>query len=217
MIGDQRSEPRARADRGGGTRRTPFLAGVAAAAFGVAVAGGYGFGWTWTGFRDNTTVWVWLQLLVLPVVITLLPVWYRTHVRLRVEWRALAVLLAATSATLLVGGYELDWTWTGFADKHLWDWLELLVLPLALVGLPIFLSSERRSDRRWRAALAALTAAFGITVLGGYLLDWDWTGFQGNTLWDWLHLLLVPFALPAALIWLAVRPAETVPAASPRS
>ena len=77
------------------------------------------------------------------------------------------------------------------------------MLPAVLVALPILLT-DARYDRRWRLVLGALGAVLAVCVLGGYLLDWDWTGFQGNTLWDWLHLFLVPFVLPAALIWFTV-------------
>jgi hypothetical protein len=41
---------------------------------------------------------------------------------------------------------------------------------------------------------------FGLVVLTGYLFDWTWTGFTGNTLWDWLGLFLVPFLLPLVLL-----------------
>jgi hypothetical protein len=37
-------------------------------------------------------------------------------------------------------------------------------------------------------------------------VPWHWTGFVGNTLWDWLQMLLVPFAIPAAVVILASRP-----------
>jgi hypothetical protein len=178
----------------------PILAGTLAALFCVAVAGGYGLGWSWTGFADNDTLWDWLQLFVLPVSVTLAPLWYRTRGRLAMEWRGLGIAAAVAAAVLLLGGYQLGWTWTGFAGKPLWDWLELLVLPAVLVALPILLT-EGHDDTRWRLGLAVLAPAFAGCALGGYLLDWDWTGFEGNTLWDWLHLFLVPFALPAALIW----------------
>jgi hypothetical protein len=46
---------------------------------------------------------------------------------------------------------------------------------------------------------------FVVVVVGGYALSWGWTGFQGNTLWDWLRLLLVPFLLPATLAWFSAR------------
>jgi hypothetical protein len=42
---------------------------------------------------------------------------------------------------------------------------------------------------------------------------WTWTGYQGNTLWDWLQLLLLPLVfptilLPALLKWISGNPAE---------
>jgi hypothetical protein len=45
-------------------------------------------------------------------------------------------------------------------------------------------------------------------VVAGYLVPLAWTGFPGNTLWDWLQLLLLPFVvptflLPAAIAWMS--------------
>jgi hypothetical protein len=187
------------------------LAGVVvlAVGFAVVIVGGYRLGWTWTGFGDNGTVWDWLQLMVLPIVLTLLPVWYRTRRRWRIEWRGAAVVLATVSAVLIIGGYALDWAWTGFEGKTLWDWLDLLVLPLALTLLPISLESSWGRFREMRMALTIAGIALGLLVIGGYAFDWAWTGFQGNTFWDWLHLLLVPFLLPAAVTWLSTRARET--------
>ena len=185
------------------------VVGCLAAAFAVAVAGGYGLGWTWTGFEDNNTLWEWLELLVLPVVIAVLPFWYRTHRRLEAEWRVAGIAVAAAALVVLFGGYVLGWDWTGFQGKTLWDWLELLVLPATLAVLPLILASDRREDRRLRMAGIVAVSVLAVCALGGYLLDWDWTGFQGNTLWDWMHLLLVPFLVPAALIWMTVQRAET--------
>jgi hypothetical protein len=55
-----------------------------------------------------------------------------------------------------------------------------------------------------RLLLGALLAAFLVCVLGGYVWGWTWTGFRGNTLWDWLHLLLLPLAIPTILLPAAV-------------
>ena len=43
-----------------------------------------------------------------------------------------------------------------------------------------------------RGMVFALMAGWIITVIGGYALQWKWTGYHGNTLWDGLELLLVP-------------------------
>jgi hypothetical protein len=177
----------------------------AAAAFAITIVGGEWLGWTWTGFADNNTVWDWLQLLVLPVVLAAAPVWYRTHRQLEVEWRLLLGVIVVTFAVLLLGGYELGWTWTGFAGRTLWDWLELLVLPATVTAFPIWLSLGRSMHPRARRLGMSLLVAFAVLVTAGYSFHWQWTGFPGNTVWDWLHLLLVPFVLPVVLAWLSAR------------
>jgi hypothetical protein len=186
-------------------RRALAAIAVLAVAFGVVTYGGYALGWTWTGFGDNGTIWDWLQLLILPIVLTLLPLWYRTRRALRVEWRIAAAALALAALVLIAGGYTFDWHFTGFPGKTLWDWLDLLVLPFALSLLPISLESSWSRFRPARLALTAFGVALGLLVIAGYALDWRWTGFRGNTFWDWLHLLLVPFLLPASVTWLSVR------------
>jgi hypothetical protein len=191
----------------------PLLAliAVVAIAFAIVTYGGYELGWTWTGFADNGTIWDWLQLMVLPVVLTLLPLWYRTRNALRVEWRIAAALLALAALALIAGGYVFTWHFTGFPGKTLWDWLDLLVLPFAISLLPISLESSWSRFRPARVALTLAGLALGLLVVAGYALDWRWTGFRGNTFWDWLHLLLVPFLLPAAVTWLSVRSREHRP------
>jgi hypothetical protein len=32
---------------------------------------------------------------------------------------------------------------------------------------------------------------------GGYFLGWSWTGFKGDTFWDWLSLLITPVTIAA--------------------
>jgi heme/copper-type cytochrome/quinol oxidase subunit 4 len=185
-------------------RAGPVVAGAAGGAFAVSVVGGYQLHWAWTGFSDNTTVWDWLQLLVLPAVLTALPFWYRTRGDRR-AWRIAAGGLAGGGLVLIAASYTFDWAWTGFRGRTLWDWLELLVLPVVLAFLPLWLATRRTMHPRWRMAALALVVAFAVCVIGGYGLGWAWTGFSGNTLWDWLHLLLVPFLLPAGLAWMSVR------------
>ena len=50
--------------------------------------------------------------------------------------------------------------------------------------------------------------AFGLLIAGGYALHWRWTGFAGNTLWDWFSSCLAPalfgiLDVPAAVAWVA--------------
>src|SRR5215212_48906 len=53
----------------------------------------------------------------------------------------------------------------------------------------------RRRKRVLRAAGIVAALAFSITVFGGYLFGWKWTGLPRETLWDWLDLLIVPTVL----------------------
>ena len=61
-----------------------------------------------------------------------------------------------------------------------------------------------------RPVIIVVTSLFiliiALFILGGYKLHWDWTGFNGNsksgkTLWDWLQLLIIPFALTIIAIF----------------
>ena len=172
------------------------LGGLALVAVVVSVAGA---GWHWTGLDQNGHLWDWLQLLVLPLVLLLLPIWIRTHVRLTRWWRGGFAVLGAAFVVLVIGGYRLGWEWTGFTGNTLWDWLELLVLPVSVSLLPLWLATERRFSSRHTALGALAALAFATVVFCGYVIPWAWTGFRGNTLWDWVHLFLVPFAIPATV------------------
>lgn len=118
-----------------------------------------------------------------------------------------AAPILAALLVVLVGGYLLHWSWTGYrgeeGTRKLWDWLEMSVLPLTLALLPVWLQSRDRHRRRWVVAESLAGAVLGMLVMGGYLLGWRWTGFTGNTLWDWLGLFLVPFVLPVVFHLLA--------------
>ncbi len=102
--------------------------------------------------------------------------------------------------------YLIPLNWTGFHGQTLWDWLHLLLLPAALAstraltrrnGRPTSVLRSLRPHQK--GIIAALTAGWVVTVIGGYALRWAWTGYSGNTLWDWLQLLLVPLVFPTLL------------------
>ncbi len=171
----------------------------------VALLGGYEFHWSWTGVTPSDQLWDLLHVIVLPVVLATLPIWYRTRERWMMEWHVVFGVFVLAFVVLVVGGYAFNWGWTGFKGNTLWDWLELLALPVVVASLPLWFATNKRFEGRWRAIGLAGLAIFGILVAGGYALDWGWTGFRGNTLWDWLRLLMVPFVLPAALAWFSAR------------
>lgn len=112
-------------------------------------------------------------------------------------WLAVAPLLLLVT---VVGGYAGHWKWTGFqANDTLWDWLNLVLLPVTLAVVPLWPFLRRRNWVTWRLLFVFLLAAFVAVLIGGYVGHWRWTGFAGNTLWDWLKLLLVPFVVPPVI------------------
>ena len=185
------------------TRSACILLAVAGLA---ALWGGYARGWAWTGFRANGQLWDWLHLLLLPVVLGTIPLWIRhkEHIS-RTRRVSYAVLIVAWAGFVAVG-YLIPLKWTGFHGQRLWDWLHLLLLPAAIAstraltrrgGRP---ASILRSLRPYQTGIiAALAAGWVVSVIGGYALRWAWTGYAGNTLWDWFQLLLVPLVCPTLL------------------
>jgi hypothetical protein len=95
----------------------------------------------------------------------------------------------------LYGGYGPDdWTWTGYEKAQLWDWLHVLLLPIAF-GLVAHLASAKELGA-WRPVIGLTCLGLFIAlVVAGYAIPWDWTGFVGNTVWDWLELALLPLTL----------------------
>jgi uncharacterized protein YjbI with pentapeptide repeats len=106
--------------------------------------------------------------------------------------------LGLVLAVFIAVAYRRGWRWTGFTEnrrrmtddeevqptKTLWDWLQLLVIPLALAGLAFLLDSsqttreQRREDQREAlqrasAADAAREEALRtyLTQMSGFMLD----------------------------------------------
>lgn len=104
----------------------------------------------------------------------------------------LLVGLAALLTIVAIGGYAFHWTWTGFQGNTLWDWLKLLMLPVVLSSAKLSFKDHRKA---WLRIAIGASLFLLVTAIGGYAFHWTWTGFQGNTLWDWLLLLLLPVAL----------------------
>ncbi len=197
--GEQQSERRASA----GPLSSPVRLGLflAVAALAVALWGGYGRHWSWTGINGRTaTLWDWLHLLLLPAAFGLLPIWLSRSTRLATHHKLAGMTAIALFALLVVVGYAVPWSWTGFTGNKLWDWLELLALPLAVALIPLYGElQEIWSSKHSLLTIAGLAVFVGV-VIGGYVGDWRWTGFRGNTLWDWLHLFLLPLLLPTVVV-----------------
>jgi hypothetical protein len=177
--------------------------GIAVAALVLSVVvliGGYGAGWAWTGFQTNNQLWDWLRLLLLPVAFGLLPVWLRYSEHMgRTRKLTLAALVAAFWVFVAVG-YLVPLHWTGFSGNSLWDWLTLIVLPVTLVTVRAWPTTSRQINTTHIAVFTTVGIAWVVTLIGGYGGSWKWTGYPGNTLWEWLQLLLLPIVFPTILL-----------------
>jgi hypothetical protein len=165
----------------------------------AAAYAGYALHWRWIGINGRTaTLWEWLSLMLLPLAVAAIPAIPHV-VRVMPSLRARAVVPVVVAGIGFIWlGYAAPLRWTGFPTHTLWDWLHLVLPPLAVSTLPLLRRRDSRLNRcsAWWAGLAAAVGLATVTV-GGYVWGWRWTGFAGNTAWDWLHLLLLPVALPA--------------------
>jgi hypothetical protein len=183
-------------------RSIPFLPFILAglATFVVLVIGGYAGNWAWTGFSDNDTLWDWLSLLLLPFVIATIPIWLEHGEYLDRRVKIVILAVVGAFAALVVLGYLVPLKWTGFQGNTLWDWLKLFMLPFAIATIRLWSDLKPRlSTRHYVMGLIELGVLIAV-VLAGYLVPWEWTGFTGNTLWDWTALLLVPLLIPTVLM-----------------
>jgi hypothetical protein len=194
---------------------TRYGAAVLVAAALVALGGGYIGGWRWTGFPANNQVWDWLNLLLLPVVIGTVPIWLLHAERMSRARRMAYGVFVVAFAGFVTAGYLTPLNWTGFRGNTLWNWLLLIVLPVTIVVSGVWSKSGRALRTHHKAALALLGLGWIVSLVGGYAWTWRWTGYSGNTLWDWLQLLLLPLVfptilLPAMLKWVSGNAAQAM-------
>lgn len=67
--------------------------------------------------------------------------------RLRQPW-LWCVLIGLIVLSLIVAAYRFSWQGTGFQGKTVWDWLSLLVIPLALALVVLFFNQMNTSTER---------------------------------------------------------------------
>jgi hypothetical protein len=182
-------------------RRISTLRLVAAAAAAAVLVGGYQAHWSWTGISGKSaTLWDWISLLLLPITVATLPIWLSRRHALDSRRKLAGVALLAVFAAIVMAGYLVPWGWTGFEGNALWDWINLLLLPLVVATFPIWPEIRQELRLHHHLLLAVVLVGFTVAVFGGYVWGWAWTGFQGNTLWDWLHLLILPLVFPTLLL-----------------
>jgi hypothetical protein len=166
----------------------------------VVLWGGYVQHWQWTGFPANEQVWDWLHLLLLPVVFGTLPLWIQHAEYIGRTRRAVYMVVVLAFTGFVIVGYLAPLNWTGFPGNTLWDWFELIMLPVAVISVRAWPTAGRPVRAYHKATVAGLSLAWVATLIGGYGANWSWTGYQGNTLWDWLSLLLLPLVFPTILL-----------------
>jgi hypothetical protein len=194
--------PRVRGRLERGTTRTgPWVvaACVVAAALLLVVVGGYALHWRWTGLSGSVTLWDWLQVLVLPVAVAAAPILVRHRRGLRGRHRRAMAAGALAFVGLVLAGYLVPMGWTGFTGNRLWDWLELLLLPVVVATASVWATSWPLA-RSHVAMVAGVITAVAVLAVLGYTIPWRWTGFSGNTAWDWIKLLLLPVMVPLVLV-----------------
>lgn len=181
-------------------RSLRLVAVAVACAFAVVLWGGYGRDWGWTGFQTDAKLWDWLHVLVLPLAVVAAPLWLRYRDQLDRRRRLLVLVPVVCFAVLVAAGYAFDLGWTGFPGNELWDWLELLLLPLAIGLVPVWVELAGGFRPRHVALAVAASVFLLVAIVGGYHAHWHWTGFRGNTLFDWIQLFVAPLVLPFVLV-----------------
>lgn len=207
--------------KGRGLSRAAWLVSLLGlACLAVMAWGGYARHWTWTGLSTQVTLWDWLEALALPITVGLIPLFLLHRHRLGPRHKVGGALALCGFVALVLAGYLVPMEWTGFTGNTLWDWLSLALLPLVIATGSLWHPPERLTPRALALVCLGSVVLLGL-VAAGYLVPWEWTGFTGNTAWDWLQLLLLPVLLPVVVLpglvergeaWLAARGDQDEPA-----
>src|SRR6266699_3795436 len=67
----------------------------------------------------------------------------------RLRWWVLGSLLLLACAGLIWAAYYFGWTGSGFLKKTFWDWLQLLIIPVALAAAALYFNwANTRTERQ---------------------------------------------------------------------
>jgi len=178
--------------------------------------------WVLSGFTGHT-LWDWLTIFLLPTVLVLL-IWLTivypksgkrqsqlkpSKQHKRIIWILVIAAVIVAFIILVVGGYA-GWTWTGFSEDKLWDWLQFLILPAVLPIAPMWYNLRLHQGKKlspewrifWLAQLAIFLAAFVIVIIGSFVWGWTWTGFRGKSVLNSITQLALPIGVMFATIWI---------------
>jgi hypothetical protein len=197
--GDQRADEAPAHGSHTQTLRNVALGAVAVATI-VVIVGSYARHWSWTGLTQNGQVWDWMELLLLPVALGTFPLWLRFSGQMSPTRRKALAVAVLAFAGFVLAGYLVPLTWTGFRGRTLWSWLTLIVLPVTITIATVWPKTGRTLRPVYVEAAAVLGVAWMVTLIGGYAAGWTWTGYPGNTLWDWVELLLAPIVISTRLV-----------------
>src|SRR5262249_47357915 len=142
----------------------------------MAFIGTYTFRWTWTGFYSNT-LWDWLHLLIVPAALGLGTMWLTQHHTWRTTGSTLVWSVLLILAVLEIATYLFNWHWTGFKGNTLWDWMNLLLLPLVLTLVSFWFSAPRLWLSWWTTLIWLSLVVLALLILNSEVFDWTWTGF----------------------------------------
>ena len=151
---------------------------------------------------EHAQLWDWLHVLLLPIAFgaVAIPDPRRGAGRLARRHRRAPRPVHRSGHRRL----HVPWDWTGFVGNTVWDWLELVLLPLTLSILAGFQFDVRAVRGHHLLFISAFVVSIAVLAIGGYTQGWDWTGFEGNTLFDWLELLFLPVVILLVVIPLVV-------------
>ena len=66
-------------------------------------------------------------------------------------WTIGGILVAIAVLVLIWLGYRLNWIWTGFSNKTLWDWMQLFLILLVLALAVLLINPSGRHQQKTAA------------------------------------------------------------------